>query len=140
MLKHCSYDIYNKIIQNLKYICTMYPKNFISYFRFKLTIKPTFRPEDWHTDPQTWLNWRDNLYNELQILIKDNKNYIDISSVKTVLPTVEHGISYTKEDGAAYARWNMPIKMYGQVCSAGIESQTIDYNGNLYDCPILKNK
>ena len=140
MIKHCNHNIYNQVVQNLKYICTMYPKTYLPYLRLKLTIKPTFQPEDWYINPQIWLNWRNNLYNDLNHLIQNNKNFIDIRSIATVLPTIEHGNTYTKEDGKAYAQWKMPIKMYAQTCAAGIESKTIDYNGILYDCPMLKNK
>ena len=109
----------------------------LKYLRLKLTIKPTFQAQDWYTNPQEWFKWRDKIYNQLSF---ESKGIIDVESISNLQPTIAHGFTYTKEDGEAYAKWRLPFRRYNVTCSAGINSYTIDYLGNLYDCPLLKNR
>lgn len=135
MDKHCGAGSYERTMRNIQHIYQAYPNN-VNYLKLRLTLKSTFEPEDWYTDPETWYRWRNNLYMRLSY-----KESIDCSHIKDMQPTLKFPYNYTKTDGEEIAKWTLMIN--GQdykFCSAGIESKTVNYDGTLYDCHLLKNK
>lgn len=134
---HCGQGTYNQVLHTLLTCFQNYRGN--QWLKTRFSIKPTFQPQDWHTDPTTWNNWRNNLYE--QLAMKDNQLNCGIALAS--YPTIAHGASYTKADGIAYANWQIPYNASGNkkyTCGAGDISKTIDYTGTLYDCPLLQNR
>jgi len=60
-------------------------------------------------------------------------------------PTLARPGNYTTEDGIYWSYWSpdhgfSPYEQLPKTCAAGKTSWTIDYQGNIYDCPLKKNR
>ena len=129
----------DKCINTIKYMCKMFPFS-NKYLRLRISTKTTFTGyEIENVTPHLWYQYMYDLYCFASPYFKryeDNK--IGITGI-----TVEVPGNYTVEQGKCLKKWKnfFQIAPSQQVsCTAGIESKTIDYLGNLYDCHLLANK
>ena len=129
---------YNTILQNIQISTIPWHSNSQNYLKCRITFKPTFMPQDWYIDPNIWYTWRDNLHWNLNIY--EYYNLINCEIITPIAPTFAHGFNYTKNDGEAFARWKIEQPLLTHTCGAGLNSITIDCQGNVYDCPLLCNR
>lgn len=127
------------IIDNLYESISAYETN--DYFRVKYSTKSTLQAKDLRTNIELWNNWMANLHTVCQSMAMTG---CDVSNIG-IPPTIERPGNYTQEDGIYWFQWE-PDKMWpfpNQIsmgCAAGVTSWTIDYQGNIWDCPLKKNK
>lgn len=101
------------------------------YFRIKLSTKSTLNKQSIYQDIDKWYSNMSALYD---ICERHSKIGCDISLIGNA-PTFERPGEWTPEDGRRWAEWHVHIptdKIYN--CSAGIDSFTIIYTGQVYSC------
>lgn len=106
------------------------------YFRIKLSTKSTLNKQSIYQDIDKWYSNMSALHD---ICERHSKIGCDISLVGNA-PTFERPGEWTPEDGRRWAEWHVHIptdKIYN--CSAGINSFTIIYTGQVYNCQMCSN-
>lgn len=126
-------------INNLISSITTYETN--PYFRVKLSTKSTLTADNIR-------NWTVEEWTEYMAdgIAAECANYwregCDFTMVGTS-PTLVRPGNYTKEDGERWVQWlpDRPDTVPPcDGCAAGVSSFTIDYQGNMYDCQLKKNR
>ena len=120
---------------NILSCCYQYITN--PYFRIKLSTKSTFQQADLYQDIDNWYSWAASLQDLCKTIAQPG---CDVSLIGQA-PTLERPGNWTKEDGIRWAQWGIKADTSKIItCSAGINSWTIDYLGNIYDCQMKLNR
>lgn len=116
------------------------------YFRLKVSTKSTLDQDTvMKYDPDEWKLYMQDLVYDCNRICKEN---CDIDLVGAP-PTLAYPQNYHVAEGAAWGNWAVRIpgilnetkiirRMEG--CTAGIDSFTIDYTGQVYDCQLKASK
>lgn len=122
-----------------------------TYTKLRLITKATLTAEDLTFDPVLWFTDMTHLHKKLLPNIENAPFGSEYWQVGLTAPTMEVPGNYTKQDGINYNKWVYVARQYETYnemfytseyhrCLAGIESKTIDYQGNIYDCHLLVNR
>lgn len=124
-------------INNIHKIDSTLPQS--NYFKVRLSTKSTLTKDDiLYYDPKNWEEYMLKLGSSLTTIpMKDNK--IGATGITLEVPGC-----YTQKHGIALCRWKHLCQFltqeYDETCLTSSNSKTIDYQGNIYDCHLLRNR
>ena len=137
--RHCGIGNYKLVTENLNNLllktASLMSKS--EFLRVKFNNKSTIVAQDFNTNPRTW---KENM-DALNSLYESYHSQTFICKLNN-LPTLEYPGNYTRQDGLNVRKWKKYLDLRPEAicnCSAGTQSKTMDYLGNVYDCHLLKN-
>lgn len=137
--KYCGEGSTQQCIETIKKVLRDFPFH-NNYLRLRLSTKSTLRGDELENySIDKWHDFMFNLYcrgDGLFLTEEDNK--LGQQQITFEVPG-----NYTVAQGQALKRWEKYLKLNTNQyhsCAAGVDSKTIDYLGNLYDCHLLVNK
>lgn len=144
--KHHGNNSFQRCMDNLYYISRFFPYN-NSYLKLQVYTKSTLYGED--LENYSPYKWFDFMYNQQADFLNNHYNFWeteeDCIDIRPII-TVQIPGDYTAAQGFALKRWISPqtdetlFDIHSQYCLVNEDSKTIDYQGNLYDCCLLKDK
>lgn len=130
----------DKCVHTIKHICKTFPFS-NKYLRLRLSTKSTITGYELENYSfSTHNKFMTNLYFDTKkYFIRKDDCKIGITGITLEVPG-----NYTVTQGKALVNWRDYFLIVNErqptSCTAGTDSRTIDYLGNLYDCHLLANK